>query len=296
MSGHEYFHEAYAQGAAPPWDIGRPQPALVKAGRRGWVRGRVLDVGCGTGENALYFAAEGWAVVGVDVVPAAIARAAAKAAERKLATPPHFIAADILRQPEALGDRAFETVIDMGFFHTLSDEQRYRLALSAGEHPAARRRLRDGLLFRARARRLRPAPHLRGGDPRGLSRGRRIPPHRLGASRARVAARRRGGRCSRLAGANRAAVEHGRCRQRDKAAALGRGAAGGPLPRVQHNSLTSSRLLSRGACRHADGHVLVERAAVSWRPRGQGQAASTGGSGEAKTGKVGSDVDGGVVR
>ncbi len=124
MSEHEHFHQAYVEGASPPWDIGRPQPALVEAGRRGWVRGSVLDAGCGTGEHALHFAAAGRDVVGVDVVPAAIERAAAKAAERALAKPPLFVVADVIRQPEALGDRTFDTVVDMGFFHTLTDEER----------------------------------------------------------------------------------------------------------------------------------------------------------------------------
>ena len=124
MSDHQHFFAAYTKGAKAPWDIGRPQPALLEAARRGWVHGSVLDVGCGTGEHALYFAAAGHDVVGVDVVPAAIERAAAKAAERKLTAPPHFIVADILKQPQALGGRTFDTVVDMGFFHTLDDDER----------------------------------------------------------------------------------------------------------------------------------------------------------------------------
>jgi len=124
VSDHEHFHQAYAAGASPPWDIGRPQAALVGAGRRGWITGRVLDVGCGTGEHALYFAAAGLEVVGVDVVPAAIERAVAKTSERRLSSPPRFVVADVLTRPPALFDRQFDTVIDMGFFHTLSDPER----------------------------------------------------------------------------------------------------------------------------------------------------------------------------
>ncbi len=124
MSELEHFHQAYAGGGTPPWDINRPQPALLEADRRGWVRGSVLDAGCGTGEHALYFAAAGHDVVGADVVAAAIERGAAKARERGLAHPPRFVIADILAQPQALGETTFETVIDMGFFHTLSDEER----------------------------------------------------------------------------------------------------------------------------------------------------------------------------
>jgi SAM-dependent methyltransferase len=124
MSEHEHFQRAYSDRTTPPWDIGRPQPALMEAQRRGWIRGSVLDAGCGTGEHSLHFAAAGCDVVGVDVVPAAIERAVAKAAQPGLANPPHFVVADVIREPAALGDRTFDTVVDMGFFHTLTDEQR----------------------------------------------------------------------------------------------------------------------------------------------------------------------------
>ena len=50
--GKPTFEAAYADKA--PWDIGGPQPAFVE--RAGQVAGSVLDVGCGTGENALFFA------------------------------------------------------------------------------------------------------------------------------------------------------------------------------------------------------------------------------------------------
>lgn len=124
MSDHEHFHLAYEGDTAPPWDIGHPQPALVDAERRGWVRGAVLDAGCGTGEHALLFAAAGHDVVGVDVAPAAIARAVAKATERGLPNPPRFVVADILTQPGAFDDTPYDTVVDVGFFHTLDDDER----------------------------------------------------------------------------------------------------------------------------------------------------------------------------
>src|SRR5688572_11025867 len=75
-----FFHAIY--DGAPPWDIGRPQPDFVAIA--GAVRGSVLDVGCGTGEHALFFAGRGHEAWGIDMVPAAIALARAKAAERGL--------------------------------------------------------------------------------------------------------------------------------------------------------------------------------------------------------------------
>ena len=43
---------------------------------------RILDIGCGTGRHAIELAARGYAVVGVDLSMAQLARARAKAAER----------------------------------------------------------------------------------------------------------------------------------------------------------------------------------------------------------------------
>ena len=65
------FESAYA-GAAP-WDIGRPQRALVEVADR--IAGSVLDAGCGTGENALFLAARGHKVTGIDFLAEPIARA-----------------------------------------------------------------------------------------------------------------------------------------------------------------------------------------------------------------------------
>jgi len=49
---------SYHDGPAP-WVIGRPQPAIVRLASGGGISGPVLDVGCGTGENALHVASLG---------------------------------------------------------------------------------------------------------------------------------------------------------------------------------------------------------------------------------------------
>jgi SAM-dependent methyltransferase len=118
------FAEAYK--GTPPWDIGRVQPALERVADAGLVNGPVLDAGCGTGENALFFAARGFEVVGVDAVEAAVAAARAKAEARGL--PAEFLVHDAL----ALADlgRRFGAVVDSGLFHTFDDDERRRYVTS----------------------------------------------------------------------------------------------------------------------------------------------------------------------
>src|ERR671936_1905853 len=72
---------SYHDGPAP-WDIGRPQAAVVRLASEGGFAGAVLDAGCGTGENALHIAALGFSVLGVDVAETALAIARQKAADR----------------------------------------------------------------------------------------------------------------------------------------------------------------------------------------------------------------------
>ena len=125
------FDSAYL--GTPPWDIGRPQPQIVQLAEAGKITGRVLDVGCGTGENALYLAQRGLEVVGIDGAPRAIAKAQAKARSRGLRVTFEVADALALSIPSAL----FDTVIDSGLFHVFADEDRPRLrdSLARVIHP-----------------------------------------------------------------------------------------------------------------------------------------------------------------
>jgi SAM-dependent methyltransferase len=112
------FENFYAGPA--PWDIGKPQPQFIAIADR--VTGPVLDAGCGTGEHALFFAARGLRVVGIDFVEEAVRRALRKAAGLGLDI--EFLVKDAT----ALGGwRArFASVIDCGLFHIFSDADRRR--------------------------------------------------------------------------------------------------------------------------------------------------------------------------
>ena len=123
---HPEWEASYTAGPAAPWDIGRPQPVFVRLADEGRLAGRLLDAGCGTGENALLAAGRGADVTGIDVAPTAIARARAKASERGLTA--RFEVADALD----LGRLRLtaDTVIDCGVFHLFGDEDRARYVAS----------------------------------------------------------------------------------------------------------------------------------------------------------------------
>ncbi len=107
----------------PPWDIGRPQPVFVQLVESGVLRDSpVLDIGCGTGENALMLAAKGFDVTGADFTAKAIEKAKRKAKARGLNVP--FVVQDALDL--AAMKKTFAAVIDSGLFHTFTDRDRVR--------------------------------------------------------------------------------------------------------------------------------------------------------------------------
>jgi cyclopropane fatty-acyl-phospholipid synthase-like methyltransferase len=104
----------------PAWDIGHPQSAYTNLAQTGQIQGSVLDVGCGTGENALYLAQQGHEVWGIDFSPLAIEKAREKASARGIPATFHVADALDLRKLQ----KTFDTVIDSGLFHVFSDEER----------------------------------------------------------------------------------------------------------------------------------------------------------------------------
>ncbi|MGE5227630.1 MAG: class I SAM-dependent methyltransferase [Planctomycetaceae bacterium] len=128
------FDDAYI--GTPPWDIGRPQPALAALAEAGELHGRVLDAGCGTGEHALMAAALGLDATGVDSSRRAIEIARSKGASRALQA--RFVLADVLELRDV--GAPFDTVVDCGCFHTFDDDERVRYvaALRSAVDPGGR--------------------------------------------------------------------------------------------------------------------------------------------------------------
>jgi methyl halide transferase len=113
---HPTWNDSYAQGFCP-WDTGVPDPLLVGMFESGALpAGRALDVGCGTGTNAVWLAQHGYDALGIDVAPLAIERAQAK-------LPPglacRFSTVDFLGTAPAGGP--FQLVFDRGCFHVFDE-------------------------------------------------------------------------------------------------------------------------------------------------------------------------------
>ena len=119
----------------PAWDTGITPPEVAAMIDSGVVCGRALDVGCGTGTNALYLAQRGLTVVGVDFSPQAIALAREKAERARVAV--DFHVADVTRLDSLDIREPFDFVLDMGCLHSIAAAAR-AIRGSAGAADASR--------------------------------------------------------------------------------------------------------------------------------------------------------------
>ncbi len=101
----------------PPWDT-ETTPPEVEAYLQQHTAGRALELGCGSGLNAVRMGREGWEVVGVDFALRAVQRARRRAAQAGVQERVRFMTGDVTRLEGVEGP--FDLVLDIGCFHTLS--------------------------------------------------------------------------------------------------------------------------------------------------------------------------------
>ncbi len=135
MSNSEKYKQAWEKVYSTtnnPFDIEEPYQWIVDLEKEGSIQGHVLDSGCGAGHNSIYLAIKGHTVVGVDISSKAIERAKDKARERGVAI--DFVQANVA---ELAGyDNRFDTVIDIGCFHSLDEPD--HAVYAASLHQACR--------------------------------------------------------------------------------------------------------------------------------------------------------------
>lgn len=112
-----FFNIAYLQ--KPVWDTGISPPELLE-----FINthdpGRALDLGCGTGTNAITLTKSGWEVVGIDFVRRAISLAKKNAEQFDVEV--DFRVEDVTHLESVSGK--FDLVLDMGCFHSLPPSTR----------------------------------------------------------------------------------------------------------------------------------------------------------------------------
>lgn len=110
----ERWDGAYRLGNRPAWDTGRPSSDLRGAIAEGWIKpGRALELGCGSGTNAIFLAQSGFDVTAIDIAPTALTIARRKADQAGVQV--RWLLADVLNPPSYLPK--YDVIYDRGCYH-----------------------------------------------------------------------------------------------------------------------------------------------------------------------------------
>lgn len=110
-----YFNRRYSGTA--PWDYDHPHAVIKELVQKKAINGRVLELGCGTGDDAIFLASKGFEVVGIDFSKIAIEKAKKKVGHKKLDLT--LLQEDVFNITTDIG--TFDTIIDCGLFHGLTE-------------------------------------------------------------------------------------------------------------------------------------------------------------------------------
>ena len=129
MPGSWFYNLVYRFGA--PWELGvrSELKELVESGRLKSEPGdSAIDLGCGTGANAVFLAANGWDTVGVDFSPVAIHKAEERAEESGSPTNLRFVVGNLSAQSIEGAEGPFDFLLDYGTLDDLQEPHRSRMA------------------------------------------------------------------------------------------------------------------------------------------------------------------------
>jgi SAM-dependent methyltransferase len=106
------------ESGQPPWETGQPSSELARVIAEEQIRPcRVIELGCGSGINAVWLAQQGFDVTAVDFNKLAIEKARRRAEEAGANV--HFVQADVLEFGE--GYEPFPFFFDRGCYHAVRD-------------------------------------------------------------------------------------------------------------------------------------------------------------------------------
>ena len=154
MSVEKRYRDMYESGYAP-WDIGRPDSNLTETVAKLPIAScKALDIGCGTGDNAIWLSRQRFRATGADTSDIAIGKAKEKAETAGVDCA--FFQADILGEPIEGGP--FEFVFDRGCFHSFDSDEERRLLAERVAANLAENGLWLSLVGNADAQRQGPGP------------------------------------------------------------------------------------------------------------------------------------------
>ena len=131
MAEEDRFKERYQAGDTP-WDISKPDYNLIQTVTTTPIQPcKALEIGCGTGDNAIWLSQHNFDVLGIDASEIAIEKAKEKASKANAKC--IFLVSDIVTS--CVKGAPFGFAFDRGCFHTVgSDEERKRFAENVNGH------------------------------------------------------------------------------------------------------------------------------------------------------------------